>query len=63
MTKTKNLSDLDKPLRQVIHELKNSSIGQMAFTSREDDPDGPFCVCIAVTKEQAKRLERKVFGR
>jgi hypothetical protein len=55
-----NVSDLDKPLRQLLHELKHSSVGQMAFTSKDDDVDGPFCVVIAVTKEQAKALERKV---
>lgn len=58
--KQESRSDLDKPLRQLLHELKHSSIGQMAFTSKDNDPDGPFCVVIAVTKEQAKALERKV---
>jgi hypothetical protein len=57
--KVKN--DLDKTLRQLLHELKNSSIGHTAFASRDDDPN-PYCVCIAVTKEQAKRLKRKVMS-
>lgn len=59
MSKRKTCA-LDKPLRRLICELRSSHIGQMMITSKDNDPEGPFCVVVSVTKEQAKTLEKKM---